>query len=67
MLEPDLGHNIPIQADTAYGMHGALLKHACKLQDAVALWNSAPYDEGMVRLRTLNTSLSESSRNMEAL
>ena len=48
-------------------MHGALLKEACELQGAVALWNSATYDEGMVRLRTLNTSLSESSRNLEAL
>ena len=67
MLEPGIGNTIHLQADTAYGVHGALLKEARELQDAVALWNSATYDEGMVRLRTLNTSLSESSRNLEAL
>ena len=58
MLEPDSGNNIQIQTDTAYGMHGALLEAARELQDAVAWWNSATYVEGMVRLRTLNTSLS---------
>ena len=37
MLEPDIGNNIQIQADTAYGMHGAFLKEARELHDAVAL------------------------------
>ena len=59
-----LGHDIiQRQAD----MHGALLQEARELQDAVALWTSAAYDEGLVRLRTLNASLSESSRNLEAI
>ena len=31
------------------------------------LWNSATYEEGMGHVRTLNNSVSESSRHLEAL
>ena len=66
-LEIEAANEILMEADSACGKHTALLNETRLLQGAVPLWNSATYEEGMGHVRTLNNSVSESSRHLEAL
>jgi hypothetical protein len=65
ILDPGIDNILQTQAETACGVHRLLLNEVSVLLDAVALWNSATYDEGMAHVRTLTVSLSESSQNFE--
>ena len=66
-LEIEAANEILMEADSACTKHTALLNETRLLQGAVPLWNSATYEEGMGHVRTLNNSVSESSRHLEAL
>ena len=43
MLDPGIDNIIQIQAQTACGVHRALLDEARDLLDAVALWTTVPH------------------------
>jgi hypothetical protein len=46
-------------------VHPSLVNEVSDLLDAVALWKSATYDEGMAHVKTLTIAAKESSQRLE--